>query len=284
MLVRPKMGGYRIAHGVCSGTVEIRRLGFDDIPECMKLITDRGWLWNPPQWELMLSLGPGWGAFDETGLLGTALTTPYAEMQAISGVLVGSWAERRGIATTLMSNILDISKPSVLFATSMGEALYERLGFHSVGRTVSYHGVVDGSASGVTRPATVTDLPALVALDHEVSGYSRSALWERLVDPSSAYTVHVSNGGAICTRPIGDGLTIGPLIAPGAAAACEMIVDVAAGAGVVRVDTGDADVAAFLLGQGFEAGSGGCTLMVHGAADVPGDRSRYFAPASHALG
>ncbi|MFI6100195.1 hypothetical protein ACIA8G_32005 [Lentzea sp. NPDC051213] len=249
----------------------------------MKLVTDRGWAWTPAQWELMLSLGPGWGAFDETGLLATTLVTPYPEMQAISGVLVGSWAARRGIATTLISNILDAG-PSVLYATPMAEALYVRLGFHPVGATKSYFGVIDGAGTAVTRPATPADVPELAALDREVSGFSRYALWERLVDPASSYTLRRSDHGLISTRPSGGGLTVGPLIAPDAAAACEMIADVAAGAGEVRVDTGAADVAAFLLGQGFEARNGGCALMVRGAADVPGDRSRYFAPASHALG
>lgn len=252
----------------------------------MKLITDRGWAWTPEQWELMLSLGPGWGAFDATGLLGTALTTPYPELRAISGVLVASWAERRGIATQLMANILDISPGtgSVLFATPMGEPLYVRLGFHPVGATVEYHGVFSGDAPGVTRTATPADADSLAALDHEASGYTRPALWEHLLDPSTPYTVRMSESGVIATRPNPVGFTIGPLIAPSAALACEMIADVAVGAGQVRVDTDNADVAAFLLGQGFEKRSGGCTLMVRGAADVPGDRSRYFAPASHALG
>lgn len=250
----------------------------------MKLVTDRGWAWTPAQWELMLALGPGWGAFDSSGLLGTALSTPYPEMQAISGVLVGSWAERRGIATKLISNILDISSPSVLYATPMGVPLYERLGFHSVGGTSSYFGTYAGAATGVTRPATPADVPVLAALDREASGYSRSGLWEHAFEPWSPFTVHVADRGVIASRPGGDGLTIGPLIAPDAAAACEMIADVAAGAGEVRVDTGDLDVAAFLLGQGFEVRDGGCVLMVHGADDVPGDRSRYFVPASHALG
>jgi hypothetical protein len=249
----------------------------------MKLITDRGWVWTPAQWELMLELGPGWGAFDSSGLLGTALTTPYPEMQAISGVLVASWAGRRGIGTRLMSNILDIS-PSVLYATAMGEPLYARLGFHPVGATTDYHGVYAGEAPGVTRPATHADVDSLAALDREVSGYSRAALWERLLDPASPYTVRTSESGVIATRPNPVGLTIGPVIAPSASAACEMIADVAAGAGDIRVDTDNADVGTFLLGQGFEKRSGGCTLMVRGAADVPGDRSRYFAPASHALG
>lgn len=283
MLVRPKMSGYRIAHGVCSGAVEIRRLGVDDIPECMKLITDRGWAWTPAQWELMLELGPGWGAFDSTGLLGTALTTPYPEMQAISGVLVGSWAGRRGIGTRLMSNILDIG-PSVLYATAMGEPLYARLGFHPVGATTEYQGVLHGTAPGGTRAATPADAGSLVALDREVSGYTRPLLWERMLDPVTPYTVRMSESGAVATRPNPVGLTIGPVIAPSAAAACDLIVDVAVGAGQVRVDTGNEDVGAFLLGQGFEKRDGGCTLMVRGAADVPGDRSRYFAPASHALG
>jgi hypothetical protein len=249
----------------------------------MKLITDRGWAWTPAQWELMLELGPGWGAFDSTGLLGTTLTTRYPQMQAISGVLVGSWAERRGIATTLMSNILDIT-PSTLFATTMGEPLYVRLGFHPVGATTDYHGVLHGTAPGVTRPATPADTDALAALDHEASGYTRPLLWERMLDPATPYTVRMSESGAIATRPNPVGLTIGPVIAPSASVACEMIADVAVGAGEVRVDTDNDDVGAFLLGQGFEKPSGGCTLMVRGAADVPGDRSRYFAPASHALG
>lgn len=283
MLVRPKMSGYRIAHRVCSGVVEIRRLGVEDVPECMKLITDRGWTWTPAQWQMMLALGPGYGAFDSSGLLGTALTTPYPEMQAISGVLVASWAERRGIGTRLMSKVLDIS-PSVLYATAMGEPLYARLGFHPVGETADYHGVFTGEAPGVTREATPADAASLAALDHEVSGYTRPVLWERLLAPASPYRVLMSDDGVIATRPNPEGVTVGPLIAPTASAACAMIADLAAGGGRVRVDTDDAEVAAFLLGQGFEKRNGGCRLMVMGAEDVPGDRSRYFAPASHALG
>ncbi|MFJ5992176.1 GNAT family N-acetyltransferase [Lentzea sp. NPDC092896] len=263
--------------------MEIRRLGVDDIPECMKLITDRGWSWTPAQWEMMLALGPGFGAFDGAALLGTALTTPYPEMQAISGVLVASWAGRRGIGTRLMASTLDIS-PSVLYATAMGEPLYARLGFHSVGETTDFHGVFTGAAPGVTREATPADTATLAELDREVSGYTRPALWERLLDPSTPYAVLMSDSGVIATRPNPEGVTIGPLIAPSASAACELIADLASGSGRVRVDTDNAEVGAFLLGQGFEQRTGGCKLMVRGAADVPGDRSRYFAPASHALG
>ncbi|MGZ3147783.1 hypothetical protein ACVDFE_38520 [Lentzea chajnantorensis] len=124
----------------------------------------------------------------------------------------------------------------------------------------------------------------LAALDEEVSGFTRPLLWERLLDPASPYRVLMSAEGVVATRPNPAGETVGPLIAPSAEVACAMLVDVAAGAGRVRVDTGDAEVAAFLRGRGFEQGGGGCTLMVCGADDVPGDRSRYFAPASHALG
>ncbi|MDX8035068.1 GNAT family N-acetyltransferase [Lentzea sp. BCCO 10_0856] len=253
----------------------------------MKLVTDRGWSWTPAQWEMLLSLGPGFGAFDETGLLGTTLVTPYPEMQAISGVLVGSWAERRGIAGALISNILDTSLPvlypSVLYATAMGEPLYTRLGFHSVGRASAHHGELAGAATGVTRPATSADLPAVVALDRAASGFTREAFWAHVFGPSSAYRLHLADDGFACTRRMGETLVIGPLVAPDAAAACEIIVDVAAGAGPSRVDVSDPDVAAFLLDEGYEV-RGGCALMVHGVDDVGGDRARYFAPASLALG
>ena len=248
----------------------------------MKLITDRGWAWTPAQWEMLLSLGPGFGAFDETGLLGTTVVTPYPEMQAISGVLVGSWAERRGIAGALISNVLDTG-PSVLYATTMGEPLYRRLGFHSVGQASAHHGELGGAATGVTRRATHADLPAVVALDQAASGFTREAFWTHVFGPSSVYTPHIAQDGFVCTRRTGETLVIGPLVAPNAAAACEIIVDVVAGAGPSRVDVSDPDVAAFLLSKGYEV-RGSCALMVHGVDDVGGDRAGYFAPASLALG
>ncbi|MET9626173.1 GNAT family N-acetyltransferase [Lentzea sp. NPDC006480] len=254
----------------------------------MKLVTDRGWAWTPAQWELLLSLGPGLGAFEPGarggGILGTTLLTPYPEGQAISGVLVGTWAERRGVATALVSNILDIGTHdvSVLYATGMGEPLYAKLGFHPVGEAVQHGGVFTGSATGVTRAATSADLPALIALDREVCGFSRDELWAR-----SAYALRVaefaSGLGLIGTRVVGDRLAIGPLIAPTAADACAMISDVAAGAGPVRMDVIGQEVADFVCANGFE-NYGGCALMIRGATAPPGDRSRYFAPASWALG
>jgi hypothetical protein len=266
--------------------VEIRRLGVDDIPECMKLITDRNWTWPPEQWELLLSLGPGLGAFDNGTILGTALSTPYPEAQAISGVLVGTWAERRGVATALMSNILDIreSPVSVLYATPMGEPMYAKLGFHPVGATREFHGVFTGKAAGVTRPVTAADLPAIRALDREVSGYSRAGFWDFAPSHYSLRTAEFEGGlGLIGTRELANGPAVGPIIAPTAADACAMISDVVAGRGSIRVDTVDDDVAAFLKDNGFETRKG-CAVMVHGAKTLPGDRSRYFAPASLALG
>ena len=286
MLVRPKMGGYRIAHGVCSRPVEIRRLGTDDIPECMKLITDRGWTWPQEQWGLLLRLGPGLGAFDGGAILGAAMSTPYPEAQMISGMLVGTWAERRGIGTALMSNILDISTVgvSVLYATPMGEPMYAKLGFHPVGATSEYHGVFTGTPAGVTRPVTADDLPALAALDREVSGYSRSEFWKFAPSRYSLRTAEFAGGlGLIGSRELANGPAVGPIIAPTAADACAMISDVVAGGDRFRVDTDNSDVAAFLQANGFERRKG-CTVMVHGATTLPGDRSRYFAPASLALG
>jgi hypothetical protein len=252
----------------------------------MKLITDRNWTWTAEQWELMLSLGPGWGAFDGGTILGTALSTPYPEAQAISGVLVGTWAERRGVGTALMSNILDISTApvSVLYATAMGEPLYAKLGFHQVEATTEYHGVFTGTSADVTRPATETDLPAIQAVDQEASGYSRGRFWDSAPSRYSLRVAEFGGGlGLIGTREVANGHAVGPVIAPTAADACAMISDVVAGRGWVRVDTVDADVAAFLEANGFEK-AGGCAVMVRGAKNLPGDRSRYFAPASLALG
>ncbi|MFS8103760.1 GNAT family N-acetyltransferase [Lentzea alba] len=252
----------------------------------MKLITDRGWTWPASQWELMLTLGPGLGAFDGGTILGTALATPYPEAQSISGVLVGTWAERRGVGTALMSNILDISETdvSVLYATPMGEPLYSKLGFHSVGVTREFHGVFTGRASNVSRPVAISDISHIAALDREVSGYTRDEFWDFAPSRYSLRIAEFEGGlGLIGSRQLANGPAVGPLIAPTAADACALISDVVAGGGPFRVDTDDADVTAFLLANGFETHTG-CALMVHGATTLPGDRSRYFAPASLALG
>jgi hypothetical protein len=166
----------------------------------------------------------------------------------------------------------------------MGEPLYAKLGFHSVGVAAEYSGVYTGSAVGVSRPAAISDISALAALDREVSGYTRDQFWERGSSRYSFRTAEFAGGpGLIGSRRVANGRAVGPIIAPTAADACALISDVVATGENFRVDTGDADVAAFLLASGFEARKD-CALMVYGAKTLPGDRARYFGPASLALG
>ncbi|MEV6241210.1 GNAT family N-acetyltransferase [Lentzea sp. NPDC051838] len=260
--------------------MELRRLTFDDIPACADLSESRSWPRDENKWKLLLTHGEGWGLFDDEGLVGTTIATHYPEQTAVSMVLVAERRARQGHARRLVSHVLDTGV-STLYATKMGQPLYEQLGFRAVGFTDIHAGVYTGPISNTSHIAGPSDLDDLVALDTKVSGVTRPFLWETLLAVGS---VHVSShgvAGAWRIRP--DTLVIGPIIADSPADACALIADAAAGNGRVRLDVHDPEVIAFVREHGLES-YGECAVMIRNADRLPGDRSRFRAPFLQALG
>ncbi|GLZ33984.1 acetyltransferase [Lentzea sp. NBRC 105346] len=241
----------------------------------MNVAADRNWAHSAQTWRFLLELGTGWGMFDGDELAGTTVVTPYAGMSAISMVLVHSRYERQGIGGKLVSHALD-SGVSCLYATKFGKPLYERLGFHSVGQATRYSGVWRGGDLNVARPAKETDLPDIIALDQATFGAERPEMWAKLLD-----STWISDRGVIASTRNNDTQMIGPVIASSPMHALALIAQVADGD--VRVHIDNNWLGHHLDVRGLTPGVS-CDLMVRNADEVPGDRSRYFAPVSMALG
>ncbi|WP_242907942.1 GNAT family N-acetyltransferase [Actinomadura terrae] len=166
----------------------IRQLGLDDLPDCQRLAVSRDWGAEDRKWRLLFEVGNVYGLDDPdgNGLLGTVVSTPYGhDVAAISMVLTAPRHERRGIAGKLMRHAMEHAETAslCLTATEYGRPLYERLGFRSVGRCVTYTGIIPEDLTTESKssvPARPTDIPDMTTLDSEVFGAKRAALIEQL--------------------------------------------------------------------------------------------------------
>ncbi|MEU8570388.1 GNAT family N-acetyltransferase [Streptomyces pathocidini] len=279
-------------------TAPIRRLSRADLPRCLDLCTDRGWSREDRKWRLLLTAGIGYGIDDPEGdgLIGCCVLTHYGPgLACVSMALVAERHARRGLGRKLMTHVLEEADgtPVFLYATDMGRPLYEQLGFTPVTHSATHVGRLapepEREAGPLTRPATASDLPALLALDAEVFGADRMPMLTRL--PAFAEHVRVAEcpegltGFAAAWSNV-DNTVIGPVVADSTATARHLISDLAVHTeSEIRLDV---DVRHPELGHWLDTHgvtpSTANTLMIHGAPDLPGDYRRRFAPLMVALG
>jgi ribosomal protein S18 acetylase RimI-like enzyme len=280
----------------------VRLLGPADLKNLTVLATDRGWLPEKRKWGLLLETSEIFGADapDGNGLAGSVTLTRYGTGHASVGMmLVAARYGRRGLGQTLLTHLLEAAGDATvtLFATSMGRPLYEKLGFKATGRSASFTGRFRPGAEEPaieTRPATNSDLPAILALDREVFGADRSHIVRRLPGFAEKIIFSLTPRGTSSPQRIsgyaaawsnGQTTVIGPVIAPDDATARGLITDLAAPArGPVRldVDPGRAELPAWLHSRGLEP-SNLNTVMAYGPWDPPGDRRSIYAPITVAL-
>lgn len=182
--------------------------------------------------------------------------------------------------------------PLTLYATPFGRPLYEKLGFTDIGEAETLLGHLRSPEHPLritTRPASAGDLPALVRLDTEVLGADRTHLIARL--PAFADRLRVAEEGstligyaAAWPTPAAD--VIGPLIARDTETAKALISALATGSDrPVRtvIDLRHKELQNWLKDHGLKPVTL-TTLMAYGDQDLPGDRSRRFAPLNMATG
>ncbi|MBT2895268.1 GNAT family N-acetyltransferase [Streptomyces sp. McG3] len=288
----------------------IRRLNRGDLVPCADLCEDRGWPRDEHRWSLLLSAGTGYGidAPDGKGLAATCLTMPYGSgLTAVGMLLVADRYGRRGLARRLMRHVMEAvgDTPLVLYATELGQPLYEDLGFSPVGRAERVGGRFgaggpDGSPSVspspspsrpsvTTRPAAADDLRALVRLDLSVFGADRTHLLARLPAFSDRLQVAEEHGeliGYAALWPSGQAEVVGPLIARDTATAQALITALAATTDrPLRTDVHAAhkELLGWLVERGLEPLTG-TTVMTYDITDLPGDAARRFAPLTLATG
>ncbi|MFJ9032963.1 GNAT family N-acetyltransferase [Streptomyces sp. NPDC102274] len=279
----------------------IRRLTRSDLKSCADLAEDRSWAREEHKWGLLLSASTTYGIDDPAGngLAAVCVVTSYGpadrpELVAIGMLLVAGRHARQGLGQRLMNHALREagSTPLTLYATPFGRPLYEKLGFTDIGEAETLLGHLrspEHPPQITTRPAAAGDLPALVRLDTEVLGADRTHLIARL--PAFADRLRVAEEGstligyaAIWPTPATD--VIGPLIARDTETAKALISSLAAGSDrPVRtvIDLRHRELLNWLKDRGLKPVTL-TTLMAYGDRDLPGDRSRRFAPLNMATG
>lgn len=273
--------------------VDVRRLSTADRQACIDLAGDREWPPERHKWGLLLDVGEGFGIDDpDGGLAGCVVLTRFgSDLAAISMMLVASRYGRRGFGRRLMEHAMAAAGDVTigLYATSYGRPLYERLGFEANGAALMHFGRWHGEpASGRSRPADAADLPAIIALDTEVTGADRAALIRRLPSFSEGLRVledHATITGYAGTWRNGDNLVVGPVIANNLADARALIADLVVPADIsVRLDLDPAhsELVRWALHAGLTHTATSVSMVHNGP--LRGDRARLFIPVMQALG
>ncbi|MYR44628.1 GNAT family N-acetyltransferase [Streptomyces sp. SID5910] len=281
-------------------SLPIRRLTLRDLTACADLSEDRGWPREEHKWGFLLTAGKGYGIDDPAGgLVSVCTVTEYGPVErpslaAIGMVLVAERHARQGVGRRLMRHVLSAqgTTPLTLHATPNGRPLYEELGFKGTGRAEMVRGrfTPGGPEPRIaTRAATAEDLTAILRLDEEVFGADRTHILTRL--PAFADQLRVAEEagrliGYAAAWPNMDTHVVGPLIARDTETAKALVTSLAA-----RTDRPlrtDIDVRhEELLTWANERGLATVAtnaVMTYGITELPGDRTRRFAPLTVAAG
>jgi GNAT superfamily N-acetyltransferase len=123
---------------------QIQPLTSADLPGCLALARDRGWLPEECKWRLLFDLAVVYGVRDPSGeLAGVAVLTRYGTEFAVIGMmLVATRYGGRGLGRALMNRALADVGDAIVFlhATPVGRPLYEKLGFVPTGVSHTYLG------------------------------------------------------------------------------------------------------------------------------------------------
>ena len=215
--------------------VEIRLLLEADIPAAMRLKEAARWNQTDDDWRRLLRLEPNgcFGAIKDGRLVGTTTTTIHGGLAWIGMVLVEPQHRRQGIAAKLMDVALDYLKDKVdtikLDATSLGQPVYEKLGFQVESVVERWSGVA-GSTGREIQPPAVMDrdtVRELLNLDRVAFKADRSRLIETLIDAACVSPVLMRDGtlsGYALARSGTSRTYVGPVIAKDAEVA-ETLLD-----------------------------------------------------------
>jgi GNAT superfamily N-acetyltransferase len=272
---------------------QIQPLTSADLPGCLALARDRGWLPEERKWRLLFDLAVVYGVRDPAGeLAGVAVLTRYGTEFAVIGMmLVATRYGGRGPSRALMNRALAEAGDAIVFlhATPAGRPLYEKFGFVPAGASHTYLGGFQPAAEGGSRPAGPGDLMAIRRLDARANGTDRALLVRRLPGFTEQLRVTERPGGITGYAGAYRGVAytcIGPVIAETVDDAKTLIADVAGAiAGPVRIDLGSSHprLREWAVGRGLTPGAS-AALMVLGGRPLPGERARCYAPLMRALG
>ncbi|WP_395015039.1 GNAT family N-acetyltransferase [Dongia sp.] len=261
------------------------------LPDAHRLTTALKWAHRLEDWAFLQATARGFGAWNtDNALVGAALWWPFGEKHGSVGmVVVSPDAQRAGIGRRLMAAIFEDagSRSLQLVSTTAGLALYQALGFVTIGEVEQHQGIArlaPGQSRGGIRPITEADFDTVAELDARQLGYPRPEILSRLMGIASGSVL--LDGGRIAgfafRRRFGAGSVIGPVVAETETEATALVQSVLPDAEFARLDIPVEHVALreWANERGLPAVSRG-TVMLRGTLRRP---SRSFALISQAQG
>jgi len=222
-------------------------LGEEHLSDLLALTVGAGWNQTEDDCRLFLRQGTVFGRQADGRVVASAALLPYRDggFAWVSLVLVAPEWRRRGLATALVGECLDLARRlelvPLLDATPDGAKVYGPLGFETMFALSRWTRPPVGTAAEV-EPGDPTGLAALIEADGLAMGADRGFLLRDFASRPTARTIwcgtHRGGAGAIL-RPGRLGSHLGPLAGSDEAAAIAVLEKAAASAGSIVVDVVD---------------------------------------------
>jgi len=270
----------------------LARFNAGDAPELLDLSVSIGWQHTIEDWRTSLAVGMVFGHRDESGrIVSSAAIYPYGpQLASIGLVIVRAEARRRGLARAAVLECLRATenRPVMLVATPEGGPLYESLGFVTVEHVVKLIAPAAPSlpAAGDCRGMTDHDLPSAIHCDARAFGADRTLLLERRWKQAVGGAFLTQGGGFAWSVRQHDLLIAGPVVAPDAERAAQLVGHLVAGySGRIRIDVParQTDFILRLAAAGFETRELR-PVMLRSAECLAGRREQVFALVSLGFG
>lgn len=215
--------------------VRLRAMTVDDLRAAQSLSNAKKWPHRVEDWEMLLSLGFGYVAENEDGIVGTAMAWLYGADGATLGMaIVSPQLSEPGVEGRLMDAVLnDLGGRTVLLSApgEEEERLFAGMGFVGIGAVFQHQGAAFSVPIAAllpderVRPLGAKDMPVLHDLARRASGMDRAALLDALVPGAQAVVLTRGNEpvGFSLFRRFGRGHVVGPTVAPDAGGAKVLI-------------------------------------------------------------
>ena len=273
----------------------------EHIEGCLALSQEAGWNQNESDWRFILSVGEGFGVWDDDGsLVATTMTLTYGgRFSWICMVLVTASQRRQGLATRLMQCAMDLLRKRRLIAgldgTPTGREVYRLLGFRDVYPLTRMQAersryVMDPSTGSGVRSLPTRSLQEIASYDAFAFGANRLSLLENLYhrQPAMAHVAVRDDRivGYVLGREGRLATEIGPLVADDPATATALAnAALTVCSGPIFLDLPDhhQGLKDWLRRCGFEE-QRGFYRMLHGRGTPLDNPERIFLIAGPELG
>ena len=282
-------------------SIEIRTMQAPDLDFAAACTAAEGWLTQTRQ------VFEGFHAYDPEGCLvatadgmriGICVATGYGAYGFIGELIVLPKARGRGVGRRLLEHAIAYlraqgARSILLDGVGRAVPLYERVGFHTVCRSLRFSGTLEGTSRPAVRPMQRADLPALCTLDREAFGADRAFhLERRLSEHPALCKVHAYGDeirGFIVGQRGGGMVSVGPWVAgPAVECPADLLESLALEAGGLPIGLGvlesNAQAAAVVRALGLAERPDPPWRMVLGPAAGLGASPLAYAIGSPATG